>query len=276
MKKHLTSVLFVVLLVCGIGLILYPTVSNYANLKHQSSTISAYVEKTQALNSEEYEGIWEQAQAYNAQLLENPLGFRLTDAEKTRYFQTLNVSGNGVMGYIQIPSIKVSLPIYHGTEETVLQQAVGHVEWTSLPVGGESSHCVLSGHRGLPSAKLFTNLDKLAIGDRFSLQILDKALNYEIDQILVVEPKDVEALKIVEGQDYCTLVTCTPYGINTHRLLVRGHRVKNPEQAVAAISVPADAVEVETWTACAVIALPMIIILAIIVFNSRKYRGKFE
>ena len=228
MKKkkdnYITLLLFLILL-AGLSLLLYPSVSDYWNSLHQTRAIATYAEEVANLNQDQYDEIWAAAESYNASLTDRVNAYQLSDAQKEEYQQLLNVSGLGVMGYIEIPEIDVSLPIYHGTEDPVLQVAVGHLEWTSLPVGGESTHCVLSGHRGLPSAKLFTNLDKLREGDTFLLRVLDEILTYEVDQILIVEPQDTAALEIVEGQDYCTLVTCTPYGINTHRLLVRGHRI---------------------------------------------------
>ena len=173
------------------------------------------------------------------------------------------------MGYIELPSIDCSLPIYHGTEESVLQIAIGHLEWSSLPVGGESTHCVLSGHRGLPSAKLFTNLDKLQEGDVFLLRVLDEVLTYEVDQILIVEPQEIAALQITEGEDLCTLVTCTPYGINTHRLLVRGHRIENAPEA-RLVRVTADAVQIEPLLVAPIVALPMLLLLLILLLLPKR------
>ena len=169
------------------------------------------------------------------------------------------------MGYIEIPNLHLSLPIYHGTGDAVLQIAVGHLEWSSLPVGGEGTHCVLSGHRGLPSAKLFTNLDQLTAGDIFVIRVLDEVLTYEVDQILIVEPEDLSALTVEPGQDLCTLVTCTPYGINTHRLLVRGHRIENQSEA---IRVTADAIQIEPLIVAPLVALPLLLILFIILLAS--------
>ena len=189
--------------------------------------------------------------------------FLLSETQKTAYDSLLNVGGNGVMGYIEIPTIGVSLPVYHGTDEGVLQIAVGHIEWTSLPVGGESSHCVISGHRGLPSAKLFTNLDKLVVGDTFLFRVLDETLTYEVDQILIVEPQETGALRIEEGKDYCTLVTCTPYGINSHRLLVRGHRIDNLETSDA-VRITADAIQIEPLLVAPFAALPLLAVLLVI------------
>lgn len=175
------------------------------------------------------------------------------------------------MGYIEIPSIDVSLPIYHGTDEGVLAVGVGHLEWTSLPVGGESTHCVLSGHRGLPSARLFTDLDQLKEGDYFMLNILDETLTYEVDQIRIVEPEEVEELTIIEGRDLCTLVTCTPYGVNSHRLLVRGHRVDNLEEAVT-VRVTADAVEVEPLIVASILLVPTLVLFLSVVLAVDRFR----
>lgn len=258
-KLNLTTLLFVVVLVAGLSLLLYPTISDYWNSRHQSQAISQYAEQVADLDSEQYEATWLAAQDYNAQLLGRSTGYALTDEQIEEYEQMLDISGRGIMGYIEIPEIDCSLPIYHGTNEAVLQVAIGHLEWSSLPVGGESTHCVLSGHRGLPSAKLFTNLDKMEIGDLFVLRVLDEVLTYEVDQILIVEPEDTQALLVEEGKDLCTLVTCTPYGINSHRLLVRGHRVDNLA-ASAAIRVTADAAQLEPLTVAPVIAAVMLLL----------------
>ena len=222
-KGKFISILLVLLLLVGLSLLLYPYVSNYWNSLHQTRAIAAYAEAVAKLDKDQYTEILSAAQAYNASLLGRDNTQPLDGDRKEEYERLLDVSGLGIMGYIEIPCIDCSLPIYHGADELVLQVAVGHMEWSSLPVGGESTHCVLSGHRGLPSAKLFTNLDKLQPGDTFILRVLDETLTYEVDQILIVEPQETGSLRIEEGKDYCTLVTCTPYGINTHRLLVRGH-----------------------------------------------------
>ena len=224
-KGNFTTLLLILVLLAGLSLLLYPSVSDYWNSFHQTRAIATYAEDVANLNQDQYDEIWAAAESYNASLADRVNAYLLSDAQKEEYQQLLNVSGLGVMGYIEIPSIDCSLPIYHGTEESVLQIAVGHLEWSSLPVGGESTHCVLSGHRGLPSAKLFTDLDKLEEGDCFYLHILDETLAYQVDQIKVVEPEHTEDLEITAGQDYCTLVTCTPYAINTHRMLVRGTRI---------------------------------------------------
>jgi len=272
MKKkkdnYITLLLFLILL-AGLSLLLYPSVSDYWNSLHQTRAIATYAEEVANLNQDQYDEIWAAAESYNASLTDRVNAYQLSDAQKEEYQQLLNVSGLGVMGYIEIPEIDVSLPICHGTEDSVLQVAVGHLEWTSLPVGGESTHCVLSGHRGLPSAKLFTNLDKLREGDIFLLRVLDEILTYEVDQILIVEPQDTAALEIAEGEDYCTLVTCTPYGINTHRLLVRGHRIDNIEEGKT-VRVTGDAVQLEPLLVAPVVAIPMLLILLILLLLPRR------
>ena len=268
-KGNFTTLLLILVLLAGLSLLLYPSVSDYWNSFHKTRAIAAYAEEVANLNQDQYDEIWAAAESYNASLTDRVNAYLLSDAQKEEYQQLLNVSGLGVMGYIEIPSIDCALPIYHGTEESVLQIAVGHLEWSSLPVGGESTHCVLSGHRGLPSAKLFTNLDKLREGDTFLLRVLDEILTYEVDQILIVEPQDTSALEIVEGEDYCTLVTCTPYGINTHRLLVRGHRIDNIEE-VKTVRVTADAVQLEPMLVAPVVAIPMLLILLILLLLPRR------
>ena len=267
MKNKVSTIILVIVFVAGLSLLLYPTVSDYWNSMHASQAVSNYSEEVKNLNAEEYDEMLKAAEEYNASLLNRNTGYALTDWQKELYEDTLNLNGTGIMGYIEISSINVSLPIYHGTEDSVLQVAVGHVEWSSLPVGGESSHCVLSGHRGLPSAKLFTNLDKLVEGDTFVIRVLDEVYTYEVDQILIVEPEDVSALTIEEGKDLCTLVTCTPYGINSHRLLVRGHRVENADET-AAVRVTSDAIQIEPVIVAPLIAAPVLLILLIVVLCS--------
>lgn len=272
-KGNFTTLLLILVLLAGLSLLLYPSVSDYWNSFHKTRAIATYAEEVANLNQDQYDEIWAAAESYNASLTDRVNAYLLSDAQKEEYQQLLNVSGLGVMGYIEIPSIDCSLPIYHGTEESVLQIAVGHLEWSSLPVGGESTHCVLSGHRGLPSAKLFTNLDKLREGDIFLLRILDEVLTYEVDQILIVEPQEVGALQIVEGQDYCTLVTCTPYGINTHRLLVRGHRIDNVEEAKT-VRVTADAVQIEPLLVAPIVAIPILLLLLILLLLPKRPKTK--
>lgn len=268
-KNHITTILLFVVLIAGLSLLLYPSVSDYWNSFHQTRAIASYAENVADLDVEKYEELWNAAHAYNEGLLERDTGFALTGEQKAEYTALLDVSGLGVMGYIEIPEINCSLPIYHGTDEAVLQVAIGHLEWSSLPVGGESSHCVLSGHRGLPSAKLFTNLDKLQEGDIFILRVLNEILTYEVDQILIVEPQETGSLQISEGEDYCTLVTCTPYGINTHRLLVRGHRIENIEES-RIIRVTADALQIEPLLVAPVVAAPILLLLLILLLLPSK------
>lgn len=269
MRKHLSTVILVFLLLIGLSLLLYPTVSDYWNSFHQTRAIATYAENVAKLDNNQYDQLWEDARAYNEALRFRSNPYYLSEEQKAQYESLLDASGLGVMGYIEIPEIDVSLPIYHGTEESVLQVAVGHLDWTSLPVGGESTHCVLSGHRGLPSAKLFTNLDKLQTGDIFMLRVLDNVLTYEVDQILIVEPQETGALRIEEGKDYCTLVTCTPYGINTHRLLVRGHRIDNLEE-VKTVRVTADAVQIEPMLVAPMVAIPILLVLLLLLLLPRR------
>ena len=264
-KNNISTILLALLFLAGMSLVLYPTFSDYWNSYHQTQAISSYAEQVADLNAETYAEVWAAAEEYNQTLLERTNAFFLTDEQRECYKKNLDVTGLGILGYIEIPEISCSLPIYHGTEESALQIAVGHLEWSSLPVGGENSHCVLSGHRGLPSAKLFSDLDKLEEGDYFILRVLDEVLTYEVDQIRIVEPQEVDSLLVVEGEDLCTLVTCTPYAINTHRLLVRGHRVENIEES-GAIRVTADATQIKPLLVASLTALPIILLLTISLF----------
>lgn len=275
MKSKKSTIILLLVFLIGLSLLLYPTVSDYWNSFHQTQVIASYVEAVAELDSESYEQYLAEAREYNAGLVNNSGRYLPTEEEDALYQSLLDISGNGIMGYIEIPSIDVSLPIYHGVEDTVLQVAVGHIEGTSLPVGGESTHCVISGHRGLTSAKLFTDLDKLAEGDIFILRVLDEVLTYEVDQIHIVEPEELELLQIKEGEDLCTLVTCTPYGINSHRLLVRGHRIENPEDSD--VRVTADAMQIDPVLAAPAVAAPILLILLIRMFVvSRKKKKKKE
>lgn len=262
-KKHLIDLILVTTLLVGLGLLLYPTVSDTWNKYHQSHAIANYAEQVANIDDSHYREMLLGAVEYNRKLDKNT--FVVPDeADKKIYEETLDITGSGIMGYIEIQKIKCSLPIYHGTSDAVLQSAIGHIEGTSLPVGGESTHCVLSGHRGLPSAKLFTDLDKMEKGDKFVIRVLDETLTYEVDQILIVEPQDVSPLSIIEGEDYCTLVTCTPYGVNSHRLLVRGHRVENETESFT-IRVTADAIQIDTVIVAPFVAIPILIILILMV-----------
>ncbi len=271
-KGRLTTIILIPALLIGLSLLLYPTLSDYWNSLHQTHVIESYSRTISEASSDEVEKILEDAQEYNANILNRASQYKMSDEELEEYESTLSLDEDGVMGYVEIPAIDCSLPIYHGTDEDVLNTSIGHLQWTSLPVGGESTHTVLSGHRGLPSAKLFSNLDKLKIGDVFMLNVLNETLTYEVDQILIVEPKTVGSLRVVEGQDYCTLVTCTPYGVNTHRLLVRGHRVDNSTNYV---NVTADAVQIDRFLIASIIAAIILIpLVLIIIFGGRKNRRK--
>lgn len=271
MKKHLSTIAMILVLLVGLSLMLYPTVSDRWNAMHQSRAISSYSEAVSGMENTRYDELLAQAQAYNAALTNREGRFMMTDEERAVYESVLDVSGTGIMGYVEIPRIDCSLPIYHGTSEGVLQIAVGHIEGSSLPIGGMGTHCVLSGHRGLPSAKLFTSLDRMQTGDTFMLHVLDETLTYEVDQILTVEPEDVSALAIEAQADLCTLVTCTPYGINTHRLLVRGHRVETVKER-APVVVTADAVRVAAWKVALAVAAPLLLafVLAALVLPRRR------
>ena len=259
-KSNIADFVLILMLLVGLSLLLYPSFSDYWNSFRQSRAIISYVERVANIDNTAYEEILTSARKYNAALNNGEFRWFLRDEEKEVYNAELDVEGNGSMGYITIDKLHIQLPIYHGTSEMVLQSAIGHIEWTSLPVGGEGTHAVLSGHRGLPSARLFTDLDKLVLGDKFILSVLNEVLTYEVDQIRVVEPEDLTELQIVPGKDYCTLVTCTPYGINTHRLLVRGHRVET-EVAAAQVRVIAEARQIDPEKVAPIIAFPMLVIL---------------
>jgi sortase A len=252
-------------------------VSNWWNTRSITKAIADYSDTVSDIDDESYEKLLKEAQEYNEKLLSEVDRFSPTEEMSELYNQCLNIEETGVMGYIDIPSIRVRLPIYHGIDDTVLDVAVGHIEGSSLPVGGLGTHCVLSGHRGLPSAKLFTDIDQLVEGDTFMLHVLDETLTYEVDQILIVEPDQTEALAIDPEQDYCTLVTCTPYGINTHRLLVRGHRVANEDDGTR---ITADAFQIDTVIVAPVIAVPILLILLVLLLvktskhNKRKQADK--
>lgn len=259
-KNGLFSLILILTLLTGLSLLLYPTISDWWNSFHQSRAIASYVETVEELDDDAYAQLWEDAQAYNEALSQDNSRFQPSEEESVRYNELLNLSGTGIMGYVEIPSIDVALPIYHGTDEAVLQVAVGHIEGSSLPVGGPGTHTVLSGHRGLPSATLFTDLDQLDMGDVFLLHVLGETLTYQVDQIRIVEPDNVSLLALEEGEDLCTLVTCTPYGVNSHRLLVRGYRVENlEEEQVWQIS--GEAGRVNFRLVALALALPILLLL---------------
>lgn len=228
MKDKLKTSFLILIFFAGLSLLLYPTVSQYWNSLHQSRVISNYTDQIAQMDSEEFQEIREAAILYNEKLRKNPY-----DIDLEEYFSQLDPAGDGTMGYVEIPCINTILPIVHSTEDSVLSNSVGHLEWSSLPVGGPGTHAVLSGHRGLPTAELLTNIDHMELGDVFSLYILGEELQYMVDQIVVVEPENSSDLQIVRGKDYCTLLTCTPYGINSHRLLVRGIRLGTDVENIA-------------------------------------------
>ena len=275
MRKHLSTIFLVLVLVLGVGILLYPTVSDYWNSFHQSQAIANYIEQLEAVDPVDYQREWDRAKAYNETLPQKINRFVLSEEEYAEYESLLNLTGTGIMGYIEIPKISCSLPIYHGTDEAVLQIAVGHIEGTSLPIGGPGTHTVLSGHRGLPSAKLFTDLDQMEEGDLFVIRVLNEIMTYEVDQILIVLPEEMDALSIDPEQDYCTLVTCTPYGINSHRLLVRGRRTDNVEMEQM-IKVVSDANQIQPMLVAPVLAVPMLLILLIwmMISTGKKQRRR--
>lgn len=270
-KHHLTTTLLVLAFIMGILLLLYPTLSDYWNSIHQSRAITSYLEDVANIDDEDYEQVWKNAILYNGELAEKGNSWVLTAEEYEHYKEQLNVSGSGVLGCVEIPKLEVFLPIYHGTDEAVLQRGVGHLEGSSLPTGGSNVHCVLSGHRGLPSAKLFTKLDEMEEGDTFMLRVLDKVLTYEVDQIRIVNPEDVSALVIEEDKDLCTLVTCTPYGINSHRLLVRGTRVENNGE-IEGLRIVADAMPVDELVVASIVAAIILIVLMVGILTGTRKR----
>ena len=273
MKNHRSTILLILILLIGLSLMLYPSFADWWNSFHSSRAIASYEEQVANIDDAQYEELWNAARDYNQSLLHRPNDFILSDEQQEIYKSLLDFGGNGIMGYIEIPMIDVMLPIYHGTKESVLQIAVGHLDWTSLPVGGAGSHCVVSGHRGLPSARLFTDLDKLKVGDVFMLHVLNEILTYEIDQILIVEPQDTDPLLIEPGKDLCTMITCTPYGINSHRMLVRGHRIESQEEPKD-IRITGDAVRIEPLMVAPIVAVPILLVLLIILLLPKQKKGK--
>ena len=257
---RLFTIILVGIMMAGIGLLAYPSLADYWNSFHQSRAVMTYAEHVADMQTDEYERFLNSAREYNSALAETGIKWGLTDEEKAAYNEELNIDGSGIMGYIKIQKIQVTLPLYHGTDEGILQTSIGHLEGSSLPVGGEGTHCLLSGHRGLPSARLFTDLDQLREGDTFTMTVLNETLTYEVDHIWIVEPEDLSHLQIEEGKDLCTLITCTPYGINTHRLLVRGHRIENTDGGAM---VTADAIQIRPVFIAPFLAIPILIILLI-------------
>lgn len=271
MKKDKTTILMILFFFMGLSILLYPTVSNLYNSRVQSKAIVDYEAILKNYDEDKYEEIFLEAESYNYQLnkLEEPLK---TYNVLKNYNEILNINGTGMIGYIAISGIDVNLPIYHGTSNKVLSKGVGHIEGTSLPIGGIGTHSVLSAHRGLPSSKLFTDLDEVEVGDIFTITVLNKNLTYEIDKIVIVDPDEVENLEIEEDKDYVTLVTCTPYGINTHRLLVRGRRI---EDVGKRLYVTTEAYKISNLIVAPLVAIPIILILLlIIIFKPIKNNKK--
>ena len=272
MKKNKSTIILILVFFVGLSVMLYPTISDYVNQRNQSRAVASYAQDVDNMTDADYSAYFDAADAFNAQVAANENAL-FRPEQLSGYYDTLDITGTGIMGYITISKIGVELPIYHGTSDSVLQIAAGHLEGTSLPVGGASTHAVISAHRGLPSAKLFTNLDQLEVGDTFTITVLDRVLTYEVDKISIVLPTETDELKIDEGKDYVTLMTCTPYGINTHRLLVRGHRVETPNQ-YKRIRVTAEALKIEPIIVAPVMALPMLLILLIGMLLSTRKRKK--
>ena len=272
-KSRASTVILIIVFLVGLSLLLYPSLSDYWNSFRQSRAIASYVESVSHLDNQEYQALLEEARAYNASLVGDKTRFSPTEEETAEYLTLLGSTG-GAVGYIEVPVISLSLPIYLGTSETVLQVGVGTMEGSSLPIGGESTHAVLTGHRGLPSATFFTDLDRLVQGDMFHIHILNETCTYEVDQILIVEPAEMDALEIAEGEDYCTLVTCTPYGVNSHRMLVRGHRIETPEDAVF-VQVSPDALQMDPLFIAPFVAVPILLVLLLfLLFGGQKRSAK--
>lgn len=276
MKRSKTTIIMVLLFFMGLLILLYPSLSDFYNQKVQSKSIVDYEAVLKTLDKDKYEEIFNEADKYNNNLAKLSNQF-LKYEDVKNYKKTLNIDNKGMMGYISIDKIKIELPIYHGTSEDVLNKAVGHIEGSSLPVGGIGTHSVLSAHRGLSSSLLFTNLDKLEIGDTFTITTLNRTLTYQVDKIQIVSPKEIDALKIDKDNDYVTLVTCTPYGINTHRLLVRGVRIENIKEKVF---ITTEAFKISAFVVTPIVSIPMIIILLLIIIikpitNKKKIKDKY-
>ena len=272
-KEQKVNIILCLVILIGIGLLSYPTVSDWWNSFHQTRAVASYAAAVSQMKTEDYDRLFAEADDYNRKLAGTGMKWSMTDEEIQEYNNVLDISDNGIMGYIDIPRIRQTLPIYHGTDDAVLQVAIGHLAGTSLPVGGDSTHCVVSGHRGLPSARLFTDLDRLTVGDIWTMTVLNRTVTYEVDQIRIVEPEDLSELQIVQGSDYCTLLTCTPYGINTHRLLVRGHRIPNLDGDA---NVTVDAMQVDQTLVAMVVAVTILLILVIIllIVSSKWYKDR--
>lgn len=268
-KSTIINIVLTIVLLVGLFLLLYPPFSDYWNKLQQSYVVGTYLESISSLSEEAYTQIWDAAISYNQSLLERPNDYLLTPEQQEQYNSMLSLDGSAIMGYIEIPKVNVYLPIYHGTSESVLQVAVGHLDWTSLPTGGAGTHCVVSGHRGLSSARLFTDLDQLSVGDYFMMNVLDEVLTYEVDQIRIVLPNQTEELLIQEDKDLCTLVTCTPYGVNSHRLLVRGHRVENIGQNQT-LRIMEDGMVIDKLVVAPFVLTPILLMLLVVMLVSTR------
>ena len=275
MRRHLLTIALILIFVVGLSVLLYPMVSDYFNSLSQSKVVAQYFKDLADLNEEDFAAILNAAHEYNQTLATNTTRFEPSDEQTAEYENLLNPTGNDLMGTLEIDKIHVRLPIYHGTTEGVLQIGVGHIEGTSLPVGGPGTHAALSGHRGLPSSTLLSDLDQMTVGDTFVLRVLNQVMTYQVDQILTVEPNDTSALAIETGKDYCTLVTCTPYGINTQRLLVRGRRIDNAAvETEASVYVPSEAERFGNITVAFFLFLPVLAILLTVRFIRHRKRAK--
>ena len=269
-RISVSTLIALAIVLAGAGLIAYPTFADWWNNYHQYRAISEYVQAVEDTSQEDIDRMLDEAHAYNQRLVTKSNRFSPSKEDEKEYNSVLNLTGTGVIGYIQIHSIGVNLPIYHGVGEDILQMAIGHIEGSSFPVGGPTTHAVVSGHRGLPSAKLFTDLDKLVEGDTFTITVLTQTITYEVDQIRIVEPQDMSDLNFIQDGDYVTLVTCTPYGVNTHRLLVRAHRIENLTGTVA---IPAEGVQIPSYIAVPAVAIPMLFIYLLVTLIYYRLRG---
>ncbi len=270
-KISITNILLILIMLAGIGILAYPSVSDWWNSMHATQAIAGYVEAVENMTKEEKEAIFAKAKEYNDSL-PNGVNFNISEEQYAEYASILDITGTGIMGYIQIQSIGVNLPVYHGVDEGILQIAVGHIPGSSFPIGGERTHAVMSGHRGLPSAKLFSDLDKLSEGDVFTVTVLDETFTYMIDQIRIVLPEETDELAIVDDKEYATLVTCTPYGVNSHRMLMRGHRIAN----IDGKATPADAVRIPTYMVIPAVGIPLlfIVLAGMLIYYRKKKPGK--
>lgn len=269
-KKDFSTIILVIIFLIGLCVLLYPLISNWYNSLGAERAVTNYEDVIKDIDDAKMQRILQSAENYNKNLFEDPKTLHNGEIEDIEYKELLDPTGTGMMGYITISKLSVNLPIYHGTTNEILNKYVGHLEGSSIPIGGESTHSILTGHRGLPSANLFTNLDKLDIGDTFILNILNQKLIYEVDDIKIVLPDEIDELKIVAGQDYVTLVTCTPYAVNTHRLLVRGHRIENSNTKI----IPADAMQINSIIVAPIISIPILFILILVVIIKPKRRKR--